>query len=169
MLKLKKINLEDWEKEYDAMSLIPENENGFANEFYGVKKDEFRTKTIPTLLANSEGKGLKEGYVPDTYFFLWADEEIVGLFKIRHYLNDFLANGPGHIGFCVLSKYRGRGYATEGLKLAIGICKDLIKEDEIYMSVNKDNIASLKVQQNNGAYIVKETEDKYLTRIKKVD
>ena len=42
----------------------------------------------------------------------------------------------------------------------------MILEDEVYMSVYKDNIASLKVQQKNGAYIAGETEDHYLTRIK---
>lgn len=34
------------------------------------------------------------------------------------------------------------------------------------MSVYKDNIASLKVMLSNGAYIVDETDNEYLTRIK---
>ena len=34
-----------------------------------------------------------------------------------------------------------------------------IKEDEIYLSVHKDNPASLKVQLKNGASIVGETEE----------
>lgn len=97
---------------------------------------------------------------------MWEDQEIVGLFKIRHYLNDFLANGPGHIGYAILPKYRGRGYATKGLALAIKECKKIIPEDEIYLSVHKDNPSSLKVQEKNGAYIVGETEKEFLTRIK---
>ena len=40
------------------------------------------------------------------------------------------------------------------MKLAIDKCKEIIPEDEIYFSVHKDNPGSLKVQQNNGAYIV---------------
>lgn len=52
------------------------------------------------------------------------------------------------------------------MKLAIDKCKEIIPEDEIFFSVHKDNPGSLKVQQNNGAYIVGETEEKYLTRIK---
>ena len=43
---------------------------------------------------------------------------------------------------------------------------DEIEEDEIYMSVNKNNPYSLKTQLNCGAYIFIENEDHYFTRIK---
>ncbi len=42
-----------------------------------------------------------------------------------------------------------------------------IPEDEIYMSVHKDNPASLKVQLKNGAYIHHENDKEYYTRIKR--
>lgn len=118
------------------------------------------------MIEHSKGIGLPKGYVPDTYYFLWDDDKIVGLFKIRHYLNEFLANGPGHIGYSILSDFRGNDYATKGLRLAIDKCKKIICEDEIYLSVHKNNPISLKVQKNNGAYIVGKTEKEYLTRIK---
>lgn len=168
MLYLKKINFEDVEEEYKAIKSMPAQENGFENKYHDVTKEEFINEVIPKLLKNSEGLDLPDGYVPDTYFFLWDDDKIVGLFKIRHYLNDFLRNGPGHIGYCVLKEYRGQGYATKGLRLAIEEAKKIIPEDEIYMSINKDNLASLKVQEKCGAVVVSETADGsgYLTRIK---
>lgn len=166
MLYLKAANLEDWEKEYEAIMQQPENENGFENKYYNVSREEFKNNIIQELINHSKGIDLPDGYVPDTYYFLWDDQEIVGLFKIRHYLNDFLASGPGHIGYAVLPKYRGKGYATKGLALAINECKKIIPEDEIYLSVHKDNPSSLKVQEKNGAYIVAETEKEFLTRIK---
>ena len=166
MVYLKKINLEDIEEEFRAIKQMPENENGFENKYYNVSREEFEKVVIPKLLRNSEGLDLPEGYVPDTYFFLWDDEKIVGLFKIRHDLNDFLKNGAGHIGYGILPDSRGKGYATLGLTLAIEKCKEIIPEDEIYLSVHKDNPSSLKVQEKCGAYIVGETEDEYLTRIK---
>lgn len=165
MLELRKVNYEDLEEEYNAISSI-QSEKGFENEYYGISKEEFENIVIPKLLDQSEGKNLKPGRVPSTYFFLWDNDKIVGIFKIRHCLNEVLAKGSGHIGYGILPKYRGKGYASKGLELAIEICKELIKEDEIYMSVYKDNIPSLKVQQKNGAYIAGETEDHYLTRIK---
>lgn len=166
MVYLKNINYEDIDKEYDAIVSIPKNENGFENKYWNVTKEDFKNKVIPKLLNNSKGIGLPDGYVPNTYFFLWDNDFIVGLFKIRHYLNDFLRNGSGHIGYGILQKFRGKGYATKGLKAAIEICKELIAEDEIYLSVHKDNSASLKVQLKCGAYLCGETKDEYLTRIK---
>lgn len=166
MIYLKKVNYEDIDKEYEAIKKFPKNENGFENEYYDVSKEEYKNKVIPNLLNRSLGIDLPEGYVPDTYFFLWDDDKIVGLFKIRHCLNDFLKKGPGHIGYGILKEYRGKGYATEGLKCAIEICKTLIKEDEIYLSSHKDNPASFKVQIKCGAYKTGETEDHNLTRIK---
>lgn len=166
MLYLKKINYEDVEEEYKAIKSMPAQENGFENKYHDVTKEEFVNQVIPKLLKNSEGIDLPDGYVPDTYFFLWDDDKIVGLFKIRHYLNDFLRKGAGHIGYGILPDYRGKGYAKKGLVLAIEKCKEIIKDDEIYLSVHKDNPASLRVQLNCGAFIVGETEEEYLTRIK---
>lgn len=166
MLYLKKINYEDVEEEYKAIKSIPANENGFENKYYNITKEEFVNQVIPKLLKNSEGLELPDGYVLDTYFFLWNDNKIVGLFKIRHYLNDFLKNGPGHVGYGILPEYRGKGFAKKGLLLAIEKCREIIKEEEIYLSVRKDNPASLRVQQDCGAFIVGETDEEYLTRIK---
>ncbi len=166
MLVLKKINYEDIDKEYEAIIKIPHNENGFENKYYNVSKEKFKNEIIPKLLKNSEGVDLPEGYVPDTYFFLWNNQEIIGLFKIRHYLNDALKNGAGHIGYTILKNYRKNGYATKGLELAIEECKKIIKEDEIYLSSHKSNPSSLKVQIKCGAYLYGENEDEYFTRIK---
>ena len=169
MLYLKKINYEDIDEEYRAIKSMPSKENGFENKYHNVTKEEFIKEVVPKLLKNSEGLDLPDGYVPDTYFFLWEDDKIVGLFKIRHYLNDFLRKGAGHIGYGILPAYRGQGYAKKGLILAIEKCKEIIKEDEIYLSVHKDNPASLRVQLSCGAFIVGETEEEYLTRIKLKD
>lgn len=168
MLKLKELNFIDVKEEYVAITSIPKMENGFENKYFNVTFEEFKNVVIPKLINNSNGIDLEEGYVPDTYYFLWDDDKIVGLFKIRHYLNDFLKKGPGHIGYCILKEYRKQGYATEGLKLAIKEAKKIIPENEIYMSVNKDNLASLKVQEKCGAVVVSETADstEFLTRIK---
>ena len=63
-------------------------------------------------------------------------------------------------------EYRGREYAVKGLALTIEEAKKIIKEDEIYMSVNIDNPASLAVMLKNGAYIHHSDEKEHYTRIK---
>jgi predicted acetyltransferase len=78
-----------------------------------------------------------------------------------------LRNEAGHIGYGIGKVYRGKGYASEGLRLTIEKAWVIIKEDEIYMSVHKDNPASLKVQQKNGAFIHHEADKEFYTRIKR--
>ena len=165
-LYLKEANIEDLDEEYHAIQDIPNDENGYRNFYFGTSESDFKNKCIYEIIEHSKGINLASNRVAETYYFLWNNDNIVGLFKIRHYLNDFLKNGPGHIGYGILKKYRGKGYATQGLKLAIDICKNLIKEDEIYLSVHKDNPISLKVQQKNCAIIVGENDIEYFTRIK---
>lgn len=166
MIYIKKANMEDTEKEFQFISSQPKNENGFINEFHGVNKEAFSKKMLPRIISYSEGKNLPLGYIPETYYFLWDDEEIVGLFKLRHCLNNFLRNGAGHIGYGIDSKHRGKGYASKGLALLIEEAKEIIEEDEIYLSCHKSNLASLKVQMNNGAYLHHSNERQNYTRIK---
>ncbi|SFQ50149.1 Predicted acetyltransferase [Lachnospiraceae bacterium XBB1006] len=168
MLYLKEANLEDIQKEYEFITQLPEDENGFTNKDYGCSFEEFRDRILPKYLENAKGINLKPGHVPGTEYFLWDDDVIVGLFRIRHYLNEFLENGAGHIGFGIKKEYRGKGYASEGLRLTIEKAWSIIPEDEIYMSVNKDNQASLKTQLKNGAYIHHEDEEEYYTRVKRI-
>ncbi len=113
-------------------------------------------------LMNVASKEVKrEGYVPSTQFFLLdVDRNImVGACSIRHYLNETLRNGGGHIGDGIRPSERGKGYGTQLVKLALFEAKKLgIKE--VMMSANKDNIASQKTIINNGGVFDKEVLSK---------
>lgn len=167
MIYLKEANKEDVDKEYAFFQSIG-SENGFMNPFEGMNYETFCTRGLTKILNASNIEFLKPGRVPMTYFFLWNDDEIVGVFKIRHELNDQLRNGSGHIGFGILPQYRRLGYATKGLALALEKCRTILSKDttEVYLSCFKNNIGSLKAQLNNKAYIHHEDEDMYYTRIK---
>lgn len=167
MLYLKEANTEDIEKEYEFVTSLPENENGFENNNHGCSREDFENKVLPNYINYSKGINLKEGHVPQTTLFLWKDDTIVGMFKLRHFLCEALAVGAGHIGYGIKAEYRGKGYATEGLRLTLEKAREIVKEDEIYMSVRKSNPASLRVQLKNGAYIHHGDEEKFYTRIKK--
>ncbi|HEY8405555.1 MAG TPA: GNAT family N-acetyltransferase [Acholeplasma sp.] len=164
MLRLTAIHQDNFEAIYHFMQELA-SENGFENQYQHMTKEAFRPHFIE-LLRSSKGIVNKAGYVPNTYYFLWVDYQIVGLFKVRHYLNDSLREGSGHIGFSILPIYRGLGYAKEGLKMVIDEIKDWIVEDEIYMKCLKTNQASLQVQLAAGAYIHHEDDLHYYTRIK---
>lgn len=167
MLYLKKANYADIEKEYLFVRDIPEDENGFLNEFHGIAREDFKEKALDVMIANSRGEQLPEGYVPGTVFFLWNDDEIVGQFRLRHYLCESLREGAGHIGYFIAKEFRSKGYGMEGLRLTLIEAKSIVPEDEIYLRVNRDNAASLKVMLNNGGQIRREDDEKYYVRIKK--
>lgn len=110
---------------------------------------------------------MPDWFVPETYYYLWDDNTLAGEFRIRHYLTDALREGAGHIGYSIKRDMRGKGYGTEGLKLTVEIAKTIVPEDEIYLRVYKDNIASQRVMKKNGAYVTGEDEGHYFLRIKK--
>jgi predicted acetyltransferase len=167
MLYLKAANAADIEKEYQFVRDMPEDENGFLNPWHGVSREAFQHDALKSMLDFEKGIGLPQGYVPETFLFLWNDEEIIGQFRIRHCLCETLREGAGHIGYFIGKGFRGRGCGTQGLRLALQRAKEIIPEDEIYLRVNKDNPASLRVMQKNGGYIHHEDEQHFFVRIKK--
>ncbi|MBQ8313938.1 MAG: GNAT family N-acetyltransferase [Clostridia bacterium] len=167
MLYLKALNPADARKEYDFFQQMP-SENGFMNPYHGISYEEFCTVAIPHRLAASRGEDLEPGHVPDTYYFLWHGDEIVGQFKLRPVLNDFLRTGSGHVGYGIHPAHRRKGYATEGLRLTIELLKTLpeFQDSEVYFSCNLDNEGSLKTMLNNGGYIHHSDGEHHYVRIK---
>ena len=162
---LKKAGPEDLEKEWQFVRDMPEDENGLTNEWPGVSLEEFRDRALPQMILFSEGKGLPEGYVPETFFFLWDGDTVVGQFRIRHFLCESLRTGAGHIGYYIARPFRGQGYGTEGLRLTLTEARCIVPEEEIYLRVNRDNPASLRVMLKNGGRIAARDESKYYVRI----
>lgn len=165
MIFLKQVNLQDAEKEWQFVREMPEDENGLTNEWTGVSRQVFEKQALPRMLAFAKGEGLPAGYVPETFFFLWRDDEIVGQFRVRHYLCESLRTGAGHIGYFIGKAYRGMGYGTEGLRLTLKEARQIVPEEEIYLRVYKTNPASLKVMLKNGGRVVKEDGEHFFVRI----
>ena len=166
MLLLKAANFQNIEKEYLFVRDMPVDENGFTNPWHGISRADFDC-ALQTMLDFDAGWNLPDGFVPETFLFLWNDDEIVGQFRIRHHLCESLRTGAGHIGYFIAKPFRGKGYAKEGLRLTLEIARSIIPEAEIYLRVNKDNPASLRVMMANGGYIAHEDESKYFVRIKR--
>lgn len=166
-MELRKINLKDADAQWAYTTSLPADENGLTNPYHGVSFEEYRSKVLPTLISYEHPVNMPEWFVPETYYYLWDDNCLVGEFRIRHHLTDALREGAGHIGYSISKEHRGKGYGTEGLRLTIEIAGEIVPEDEIFLRVNKDNIASQKVMIHNGAYRTGEDEDHFFMRIKK--
>ena len=164
---LKEPCIEDAEKLYAFISEMPLDENGFTNPRYGASFEVLKGRFLPMMRDYALGKNLPDGFVPETFLFLWHEGEIVGEFRIRHYLTEALRNGAGHIGYFIKKEHRGKGFGTSGLSLTLEKARAIIPEDEIYLRVNRDNAPSLRVILKNGGYVHHEDDEKYYLRIKK--
>ena len=89
--------------------------------------------------------------VTDTFFAIDENEKIVGIIDLRHTLNDFLKDF-GNCGYSVRPSERKKGHATEMLRQLLVIAKE-IGMNELHLSVEKTNEASVKtIRKNGGVY-----------------
>ena len=101
--------------------------------FEELKKRSCENTVPKGLVPSSTYLGVRE-----------KDNYIVGMIDIRHYLNEYLTQVGGHIGYGVRKTERNKGYAKQMLKLALEKCKEL-KIKKVLITCDEDNIASEKV------------------------
>ena len=101
---------------------------------------------LEELKKRSNEDTVPEGLVPSSTYLgvREKDNYIVGMIDIRHYLNEYLTQVGGHIGYGVRKTERNKGYAKQMLKLALEKCKEL-KIKKVLITCDEDNIASEKV------------------------
>jgi predicted acetyltransferase len=93
---------------------------------------------------------LPSGYVPQTvYWVLDSNGIAVGMIRLRHHINEKLLNNGGHIGFFIHHDHRGKGYASEALRLAL-IELGILGEKRALLTVDPENISSIRVIEKNG-------------------
>ena len=166
-MELRRINWEDAAAQWEYTTTLPEDENGLTNPYHGVSFEEYTENVLPALISYEHPVNMPDWFVPESYYYLWDGDRLVGEFRIRHHLTEALRSGAGHIGYSIRKDARGKGYGTEGLKLTVEIAERIVPEKEIYLRVNKDNTASRKVMLKNGAYLAGEDETHFFMRIPK--
>jgi len=121
---------------------------------------------LNTIRNREKGIDLPVNFVPVSILAGFVGNAIVGRLSIRHKLTPLLQEFGGHIGYGVIPEYRRKGYATEMLKQALPICKELgIKQ--VMLTCDIDNIGSYKAMEKNGAYlydVIKDNERNRLSR-----
>lgn len=107
---------------------------------------------LKSVINNTKAETVNPDWViTDTFFAVDANDKIVGIIDLRHTLNDFLKDF-GNCGYSVRPSERKKGYATQMLYLISNIAKNA-GMSELHLSVEKDNIPSIKtIIKNGGTY-----------------
>ncbi|MCL5103505.1 MAG: GNAT family N-acetyltransferase [Armatimonadetes bacterium] len=95
--------------------------------------------------------------VPETRLWLVDDAQFVGVFSIRHELNDHLLKIGGHIGYAIRPSKRLRGYGSLVLRLGLEKAKGL-GLGTVLLICDSDNIGSRKIIEANGGVLENEVE-----------
>ena len=121
-------------------------ENPLINGSAGLNNFSSIEDWLEELKKRSSEDTVPKGLVPSsTYLGIREkDNSIVGMIDIRHYLNEYLTQVGGNIGYSVRKSERNKGYAKQMLKLALEKCKEL-KIKKVLITCDEDNIASEKV------------------------
>lgn len=167
MPELRKMNERDAKAQWRYVAAQPADENGVTNPYCGVGWTDYRERVLPELMMHEHPIGMPDWFVPESYYYLWDGGVLVGEVRIRHHLTEALRRGAGHIGYSIAQPFRGRGYGTRALGLALEVARGIVPETEIYLRVRKGNTPSIRAMRRNGAYPAGEDAEHLFFRVKK--
>ena len=113
---------------------------------------------VQMLLNQSRGIGLRDGFVPNSTFWLVRGGEIVGVSNLRHALTPALTNIGGHIGFGVRPSVQRQGVGTKLLRLTLVRAAEL-GLSRVLLTCDKDNLGSAAIIKANSGQLENEIED----------
>jgi predicted acetyltransferase len=132
------IDPEDRNEDYTALN-IEQLSNNFS-------------EYVSTVISQSEGKNLPEGYVPQSNFWLVDKNEFIGRVSIRHSLTDHLLKEGGHIGYDIRPSKRRLGYGKKILELSLLKAKELGIQ-KVLVTCDETNIGSKKIIEANSGIL----------------
>lgn len=118
----------------------------------GFDPDEPFATYLALLNDYERGLRLPENHVPSTMYWAILGDALAGRLMLRHLLNDRLRQTGGNIGYVVVPAYRGRGIATEMLRLALPFAMQL-GLDRVLITCDETNAASRRVAEKCGGIL----------------
>lgn len=101
---------------------------------------------------------VEQGRVHATYWWIADGDTYLGAIDLRHYLNGFLLDAGGHIGYSIRPSARRRGLATWALAQVLYEAR-LLGIDRVLLTCAPGNSASVRTIERNGGVLedVRET------------
>ncbi|MFD3679954.1 GNAT family N-acetyltransferase [Streptomyces sp. NPDC058613] len=101
---------------------------------------------------------VEQGRVHATYWWITEGDTYLGAIDLRHYLNGFLLDAGGHIGYSIRPSARRRGLATWALSQVLYEAR-LLGIDRVLLTCDPGNSASVRTIERNGGVLedVRET------------
>jgi len=154
--ELRQLSIHDGKAVYDFLQTLPD-ENGYHNSAYQLSYDDY-VAWLQKMDDYAHGRHMPDWMVPSSEYWFLVDDQIVGNIRLRHYLNDALRKGGGHIGYAIAPAYRGKGYAKLMLKEMLKVAK-AFPIDQVLLVTDIDNIASRKTMEACGGILEKEANN----------
>lgn len=146
-VEMRKANINDGTDVYKFLCDIGVGENGFVMT---PPKNEEDFKNILKKYEKDSSKDQAPGRVPQEIFWMYIDNNIVGIVKIRAELNETLLINGGNMGYSISPNYRRKGYGKLIVKKGLEILKSK-GVNRVLITIYEDNIPSRKsVESNHG-------------------
>jgi predicted acetyltransferase len=135
-----------------------------ATEFLNEGDERYRKAMIDVeayvdrCAKGRAGVDLPPEHVPWSTFWLVKDRRrILGCSRLRHYLNGYLEQEGGHVGYDVRPSERRKGFATRLLRLTLEEARHL-GLTRILITADSTNVPSWRVIEKNGGVLESETK-----------
>lgn len=153
--ELKELSLSMGRREYNMYQDIPAKEPGSTNLCAGLPYEIFPS-FIESQMAR-KFQNVSDYDTPTTIFIMYANSNPVGYIGIRTKLSAQWRKWSGNVFYVVRQSERGKGYATQMLKMALSKLREEGWE-EVYLQASAGNVQSAKVIEHNGGVFLNEDE-----------
>ncbi len=99
-----------------------------------------------------EQRGLREGRMPCSHFWLLDGPIVIGTSRVRHSLTPELEREIGHIGYDIRPTQRRRGHASTLLRLTLDRARELDLSG-VWIICDTDNLASVATAERCGGLL----------------